>query len=82
MKLSDFILLNEEEKKRVLLHDGVLVGKRHYSGCMVFLFQFPSYYVESYFHLQTKKVEEFRTYTDTGALHAYLEGISISGLLP
>ena len=28
MKLSDFVLLDEEEKKLVLLHEGVLIGKR------------------------------------------------------
>ena len=28
MKLSDFIMLNEEEKKLAVLHEGVLISKR------------------------------------------------------
>lgn len=82
MKLSDFILLGEEEKKKSLVHDGVLVAKRKSSGLMVFLFQFPEYYVEALFHPDTRGVAEFRAFTGPRALEAYLGSIPIEGLVP
>lgn len=48
MRLSEFILLNEQEKKSTVLHRGVLLAKRSSFGSMVFLFQLGSYYVEAY----------------------------------
>lgn len=81
MKLSDFILLNTEEKKIILLHEGVLIGKRNSEDCMVFLFQIQNYYVESYCNIQSKSVEEFRAFTHLGPLHPYLASIPLDGLL-
>src|SRR5688500_13030196 len=48
MKLSEFILLNEAQKKKTVLHQGVLVAKRSRGECLVFLFQLDNYYVEAY----------------------------------
>jgi hypothetical protein len=81
MKLSDFILLSEEQKKGTLLHQGVLIGKRTYFDCLVFLFQLNNYYVESYCNRRNKAVVEFRVFTDTKHLQPYLEAIQISDLL-
>jgi hypothetical protein len=81
MRLSDFILLEEKEKKRVVLHEGVLVAKRSDYQYMVFLFQFENYYVETYCNLQNKAIDEYRVFDNTALLHPYLDKIPINHLL-
>jgi len=81
MKLSDFILLNEEEKKLAVLHLGVLVGKRSLRDQMVFLFQLNGYYVETFCNSQNKNVEEFRVFRNVKSLNPYLDSISLEGIL-
>lgn len=81
MKLSDFILLDEEEKKRTVLHAGVLIGKRRSLISMAFLFQLDNFYVETFFNTQNKDIEEFRMFDQTRFLDPYLSNISIDGLL-
>jgi hypothetical protein len=81
MKLSDFILLNEEEKKLTVLHLGVLVGKRQLYGQMVFLFQLDNYYVETYCNGRSKAVEEYRVSYNIETVSPYLESISLKGLV-
>ena len=81
MKLSDFILLNEEEKKVTVLHQGVLIAKRNTYDSMVFLFQMDSYYVESYCNLENKAIEEFRIFTGLKPLYPYLDAIPLDDLL-
>jgi len=81
MKLSDFILLNQEQKKGILLHEGVLIGKRSLEDSMVFLFQLQDYYVESYCCIQSKSVKEFRAFTHLKPLYPYLEAIPLDDLL-
>ena len=81
MKLSDFILLNEDEKKMTVLHKGVLVAKRNNFDFMVFLFQMGSYYVEAYCNPQNKAIEEYRVFDNINLLNPYLETIPIDNLL-
>jgi hypothetical protein len=81
MRLSDFILLSEEEKKRAVLHNGVLVGKRDNQRCKVFLFQFDYCYVEMFCNLQNKTVEEYRVFDTTKPLFPYLQAIPLDDLL-
>ncbi|HEU0064322.1 MAG TPA: hypothetical protein VFQ58_04790 [Flavisolibacter sp.] len=81
MKLSDFILLDEEQKKVTVLHQGVLIGKRNTNESLVFLFQMDSYYVESYCNRANKAIEEFRIFTNLKPLHPYLEAIPLDDLL-
>lgn len=81
MRLSDFILLNEEEKKGTILHDAVLVAKRDNNELKIFLFQLDNYYVEMVCNWQSKAVEEFRAFADTSLLHPYLDSIPINSLL-
>lgn len=81
MKLSDFILLDVEEKKLAVLHLGVLVGKRTDDASLVFLFQLPNYYVETYCNVESKAIEEFRAFDSVIPLTPYLESIAIGGLL-
>jgi hypothetical protein len=81
MKLSEFILLNEDEKRVVVLHVGVLVAKRTSDGCCVFLFQLGSFYVEVFCNLADKAVQEYRAYTEVDQLTPYLDSIELDGLL-
>lgn len=81
MKLSEFILLREDEKRFVVLHAGVLVGKRFCEGFCVFLFHIDNFYAEVYCRLSDKAVLEYRTYTEVGQLTPYLDSIALDGLL-
>lgn len=80
MRISDFILLNEEEKQVTVLHEGVLIAKRQNPGYMIFLFQLGNYYVETYFSQEEKQIMEFRVFDNTRPLKPYLEAISIHDL--
>jgi hypothetical protein len=81
MKLFDFFELNAEEKKLVLLHEGILVAKRDHSTYIVFLFQLNEYYVEMYCNKISKAVEEYRISVNMQTLTPYLELIDIDELL-
>lgn len=81
MKLSDFIVLSEEEKKQAVLNEGVLIGKRAALSSFIFLFRVQNFYVETCFNLESKDVEEFRMFDHTSLLQPYLETISLDGLL-
>jgi hypothetical protein len=81
MKLSDFIMLDSEDKKAIVLHEGVLVGKRDVMNCKVFLFQMDHYYVETYCNMATKSVEEYRVFKSTAHLFPYLNQIPIDDIV-
>jgi len=81
MKLSDFILLNKEEKKWTVLHEGVLLCKRQLPASVIFLFHVQRFYVEACFNSDSKEVETFRMFSDIKHLQPYLEEISIDELL-
>jgi hypothetical protein len=80
MKLSDFTMLNGEEKKLVVLHEGVLIGKRKRPELIVFLFQLNNFYVETFCDTKTKDVIEYRVFAHTKLLQPYLEAITIDDL--
>jgi len=81
MKLSDFILMNEDEKKMTVLHQGVLVAKRKSFDSMVFLFHLGSYYVEAYCNPENKAIEEYMIFDNVKLLNPYLDTIPIDKLL-
>ena len=81
MKLSEFILLNENEKTSAVLHNGILVAKRKKEHLIIFLFQFEHYYVETYCNVLNKQVHKFKAFSNTKHLAPYLEAISIDELL-
>ncbi len=81
MKLSDFILLNEDEKKLTVLHQGVLIAKRTHFDDLVFLFHLGNYYVEAYCNSESKAIEEYRVFDNLKFLNPYLETIRIDDLL-
>jgi hypothetical protein len=80
MKLSDFILLDEEEKKQAVLHEGVLISKRAVPSFFIFLFQVHNFYVEACFNADSKDIEEFRMFGQTSLLQPYLDNISLDDL--
>jgi hypothetical protein len=80
MKLSDFTMLNGEEKKLALLHEGVLIGKRKNPVFTIFLFQLGNFYVESFCDTKTKDIAEYRLFAHTKLLQPYLETIAIDDL--
>ena len=81
MKLSEFILLNEADKKRSVMHEGVLLAKRTYPDLIIFLFQLEDYYIETYCNSANKTIEEYRILPGVDALSLYLEAIPIDDLL-
>ncbi|HMU59692.1 MAG TPA: hypothetical protein PKD42_15570 [Chitinophagaceae bacterium] len=81
MKLSEFIALSEEEKRAVVLQDGVAIAKRDLPDYMVFLFQLSHFYVETFCSHKSKEIMEYRVIYNTKHLTPYLETISIDHLL-
>jgi len=81
MKLSEFILLNEQEKKSIVLHKGVLLAKRSGFESRIFLFKLGSYYVEAYCNPVNKAIDEYRMFDNIKALNPYLETIPLDNLL-
>lgn len=81
MKLSEFIRLNEQEKRSTVLEQGVPVARRQTDMQMIFLFQLCGYYVETYCSLETKEIQEYRAIYKTDHLSTYLDHISIEHLL-
>lgn len=81
MKLSEFILLSESEKKWLVTHRASPLAQRTYPHLIVFLFQLEDYYVEAYCNIADKKIDEYRVLPNTNAIRHYLEAIPIDGLL-
>jgi hypothetical protein len=81
MKLSEFILLNEEEKKGAIMNNAVALAQWTYPNVIIFLFQLNNYYIEAYCNKASKAIEEYRVLPDANAIGHYLEAISIDDLL-
>ena len=81
MKLSDFIMLGEAEKKSTVIRAGVLIARRKKIDYEVFLFHLGSYYVEAYCNPESKAIEEYVAFDSTKWLAPYLELIPIDSLL-
>ena len=81
MKLSEFILLNEAEKKWSVMNQAVPLAQRSYEDVIVFLFQLEDYYVEAYCNVADKSIGEYWVLPDTNAIRHYLEAIPIDELL-
>jgi len=81
MKLSDFILLNEGDKKCAVMNNAVALAQRIYPDGIIFLFQLDDFYVETYCNKANKTIEEYRVLPDTNAIGHYLEAISLEGLI-
>lgn len=81
MKLSEFIVLNEAEKKHAVMNYAVALATRTSPGFIIFLFQLDSYYVEAYCNVGNKTIDEYCVLTGVNAIGHYLQGISIDGLV-
>lgn len=77
MKLSEFIVLPQDEKRTAVLREGVPVAQRALDTQMVFLFQLPDFFVETYCSKESKLVEEYRAYYQPRHLQPYLDRIEI-----
>ncbi|HMO33004.1 MAG TPA: hypothetical protein PKE63_02545 [Lacibacter sp.] len=81
MKLSAFIALTQEEKKVVVVQEGVPLAKRGVQNHMVFLFHLTGCYVETWCCRETKEVKDYRVFHDPRHLTPYLDAIPIDHLL-
>jgi hypothetical protein len=81
MKLSEFIVLNEAEKKHAVMNNAVALATRTLPGLVVFLFQIEGYYVEAYCNAADKTIGEYCVLPNTNAIRHYLEAIPIDDLL-
>lgn len=81
MKLSEFILLSEAEKKWSVMNKAVPLAQRTYPQFTVFLFQLEDYYVEAFCNVADKRIDEYRILPDTNAIRHYLDAIPIDELL-
>lgn len=81
MKLSEFIVLNEADKKRAVATNAVALAKRTSPGLVIFLFQIEDYYVEAYCNTTVNKVEKYCVLPNTNAIRDYLDVIPIDDLL-
>jgi hypothetical protein len=77
MRLSEFIMLPQEEKRAAVLQEGVPVAQRKLLNYMVFLFQLPDFYVETFCCTQSKEVQEYRVFHNPAHLQPYLESIDL-----
>ncbi len=81
MKLSEFIVLPEREKRFIVLHDGVPIAKWQSQKDIVFLFQLPNFYVETYCYQESKEIHEYCAFFKVEHLTPYLDAIPIDNLL-
>ena len=81
MKLSEFILLNEGDKKCTVMNNAVALAQRNYPDVIIFLFQLDNYYIEAYCNRDNRAIEEYRVLPDTNAISHYLEAIPINDLI-
>jgi hypothetical protein len=81
MKLSEFMLLNEDDKKNAVMNHAVALAQRTSQNVIIFLFQLEYYYIEAYCNKATRAIEEYRVLPDTNAIEHYLAGIQIDDLL-
>ncbi len=81
MKLSEFLLSSETDKKYVIMNKAVPLAQRTYRDTHIFLFQLEDYYVEAYCNITSKAIEEYCILPDTNAICHYLEAIRIDELI-
>jgi hypothetical protein len=81
MKLSEFILLNEEDKRYAVMNNAVALAQRSYPDFIVFLFQLDAFYVEAFCSKTDRSIQEYRALPDANAISHYLEAIPIDDLL-
>ncbi len=68
MRLSEFIVLTQEEKRFTVVNEGVPLAKKELSEEMVFLFRLPGFFVETHFSKQTKEIREYLVFHHSPAL--------------
>ena len=80
MKLSEFIVLTQEEKRFAVVKEGVPIAQRGLLNYMIFLYQLPGFYVETVCCKQSKEITEYRVFHNAAHLVPYLNAIQIDDL--
>ena len=80
MKLSEFILLNEDDKKSAVMKNAVALAQRTYPDLVIFLFQLDNFYIELSLLTAFPELVVFIAFVDGARLIPYLERIDISEL--
>ena len=62
MRLSEFMVLPQEQKRSTVVKEGIPVAKKESPEEMLFLFQLPGFYVETRFSKQSKEIREYRMF--------------------
>lgn len=68
MRLSEFIVLTQEEKRLTVVNEGVPLAKKELSEEMIFLFRLPGFFVETHFSKQTKEIQQYLMFRDSPEL--------------
>lgn len=80
MELDSFNLLSNEEKRNLLLKQGVILGRRTYNEFKTTLFAMEGFYVEVLYNTKTKNTPCMRCSDKLDFLDPYLESIDITAL--
>lgn len=80
LSLSEFNLLPEELKLKVLQQEGVHIGKRVINRQDVILFQLYSFYVEVYYNEYRKDISHLIVSESADAITPYLDQIEVRDL--
>lgn len=81
MKLSEFVLLPEDQKVCILWREAKIIAERKERTYNVFLYQVYSFYVEVWHSGNLMNNYKLRSFSTTEELEPYLEKINISELM-
>ena len=81
MTLYDFNGLDEMEQLKVIKTFGTEIGKRTDKSYQYTVYQIDSFYVENWFHIESKTLKRIRSFSNPDLLEPYLGDIDISGII-
>lgn len=79
MRLSEFMVLPQEQKRSTVVKEGIPVAKKESPEEMHFLFQLPGFYVETRFSKHSKEIREYRMFHHSPELNASWQPIGLPG---
>jgi len=81
MKLYDFSLLTDYEKKQIIYEQGTYIGKRKINGQTLVAYQVEDFYVEISFTVYRKHISRISCFHSTTRLEPYLMQMDIEELI-
>ena len=81
MTLYDFNKLSAQDKCTAILFLGVQIADRYHKerlGTIIYLYQFPQFYVEVFYDVGEDRLKRFLSFTSLDRLALYIEEIDIS----